>query len=98
MAGKWEFPGGKVEPNETEEHALIRELLEEFGTTVSIGDRLGENIHRYDSFRIRLIAYRCTTDRTNFELTDHDQIQWVSKEEAVQFDLAEADIPLLDLI
>jgi len=98
MAGKWEFPGGKVEPGESEPESLKRELLEEFGMQVEVGQRLGEHIHPYPDFTIRLVAYHCHFIRATFALTDHDRFEWVEKEELKGFELAEADVAFLDLI
>lgn len=95
MAGKWEFPGGKIEEDEKPQEALKREMKEEFGITIEVGKYVGKNIHRYPTFTIRLIAYEITHQSGEFGLTDHDQIKWVTKEELKNIDLAEADIALL---
>jgi 8-oxo-dGTP diphosphatase len=98
MAGKWEFPGGKLEPGETEQDCLQRELFEELGMQVKVGEKLGENEHHYENFSIRLIAYRCEFISASYELTDHDKYEWVRPEALRKYELAEADLPLLDLI
>jgi 8-oxo-dGTP diphosphatase len=95
MAGKWEFPGGKLEEGESESECLKRELLEELGMEVIVHERVGENVHQYPSFQIRLIAYRCELVSATYELTDHDAYVWVQPEEIGQYDLAEADVPLM---
>lgn len=98
MAGKWEFPGGKQEPNESEQACLQRELLEELGMKVKVVKKLGENEHHYEDFSIRLIAYRCEFISATYELTDHDQYRWVKPEMLNQYDLTEADLPFTILI
>ena len=98
MAGKWEFPGGKLEVGEPGRTALQRELKEEIGMEVSNIVFLGVNEHRYGSFTIRLIAYRCDFISATFMLTDHDAYEWVKPEELKNFNLAEADVPLVDLL
>lgn len=98
MAGKWEFPGGKLEAGESEQECLKRELQEELGMKVEVGMRLGENEHHYESISIKLIAYQCTFVSATYSLTDHDRYTWLNKEEIKKYDLAEADKPLLKLI
>jgi 8-oxo-dGTP diphosphatase len=98
LAGKWEFPGGKVELTETEQQALKRELMEEFGMQVVILNKLGSNLHRYDDFTICLIAYKCEFIKATFELTDHDSYKWVVPTQLKNYDMADADIPLFYLI
>ena len=98
MAGKWEFPGGKIEVGESPERALEREILEEFGVAIRVGQYLASNAHDYGDFKIELLAYRARFVKGKFELTDHDQIAWVSKAELKNYDLAEADIPLVEKI
>ena len=96
LAGFWEFPGGKLEPDESPEQALQRELKEEFSIDVTVGDYVGRAEYDYDHIRIELIAYRAFIDEGEFELTDHDAIEWVTVERARTFELAPADIPILD--
>jgi 8-oxo-dGTP diphosphatase len=98
LAGKWEFPGGKLEEGESESECLKRELLEELGMEVRVNERMGENVHQYSSFQIRLIGYRCSFVGATYVLTDHDAYVWVKPEEIGQYDLAEADVPLVGLV
>tara|TARA_B110000908_G_C10190560_1_gene420255 strand:- start:643 stop:1020 length:378 start_codon:yes stop_codon:yes gene_type:complete len=98
MAGKWEFPGGKLEEDETEQDCLKRELREELDMEVEVGEKLGVNEHHYKNFSIRLIAYQCEFISATYELTDHDTYEWVPKKELNNYDLAEADIPLIKQI
>ncbi|MBD0831298.1 (deoxy)nucleoside triphosphate pyrophosphohydrolase [Aestuariibaculum sediminum] len=98
MAGKWEFPGGNIEKNESEIEALKRELREELGMFVNVQEKIGSNIHNYDDFTINLIAYRCEFKSASFKLTDHDQYNWVEPKNLSKYDLAKADIPIVNLI
>lgn len=96
--GKWEFPGGKIEMSESEQTALTRELEEEFGMAVDIKCKLGSNTHKYDDFKINLVAYKCEFIKASFLMSDHDECKWVSKNELKRFEFTEADIPLINLI
>ena len=98
LGGKWEFPGGKIEKDETQEECLQRELNEEFNMQVKLGEKLGENEYHYENFSIRLIAYNCEFISATYELMDQDTYEWVSKESLTNYELAEADIPLINLI
>jgi mutator protein MutT len=60
LAGLWEFPGGKVEPGETVEHAATRECLEEAGISVKVGSAYGVVEHQYEHARVRLSFLACT--------------------------------------
>ena len=98
LAGFWEFPGGKIEPNESAEDCLIRELYEELRIKVKIVHFLAKNIHDYGTMRISLSAYLCSFVDGDFTLVDHDEIRWVAFSEIGQYNLAPADIPLLKAI
>lgn len=94
LGGYWEFPGGKVEPAESERDALLRELKEELSMQVEINKHLKTIIHQYENVQIELIAYGCKFIQADFVLTDHDEIQWVEKRVLLSFNLAPADIPV----
>ena len=96
LAGKWEFPGGKIEPGETPEECLARELNEEFNITVSVGDFLGSNIHHYDHISIELMAFRTIWVSGEINSTDHKDYKWVTIDELDQFDFAPADRPFVE--
>jgi mutator protein MutT len=96
LAGFWEFPGGKLEPNETPEQCLARELAEEFGIETRVGDFIGESIHDYGEKVIRLIAYEVAHLKGEFKLIDHDELKWLSLGDLHEIEWAPADIPLLE--
>jgi 8-oxo-dGTP diphosphatase len=99
LAGYWEFPGGKIEEGETPEESLARELKEEMNLNVRVKDFIGENIHHYEGFSIRLMAYETVILEGDMKLTDHDAVKWVSIEEIGKADeLAPADVPLVKTI
>jgi len=94
LGGYWEFPGGKVEPDESERDALVRELYEELSIEVEIHEYFKTSIHTYDHIEIELIAYCCKFIKSDLILIDHDAFQWVAKTELLSFNLAPADIPI----
>jgi len=102
LAGHWEFPGGKLEENETPEECLSRELMEEFGIHCQVGELVGESIHDYGSKTIRLLGYMVRHLSGDFTLRDHDTIRWLSAAELAEsvssFPWAPADIPLVQAV
>lgn len=96
MAGKWEFPGGKIEPGETPRQCLIREISEELDVSVEVLDFFGESIYRYEHAEIRLLAYFCRWVSGDFSLRVHSRLEWVGRDKLSAFDFAPADIPLAE--
>lgn len=94
LAGKWEFPGGKIEKDELPEECLRRELKEELGVMVAVGDYIGESVYHYPGKRVRLLAYHVKLLSLEIVLTVHDRIDWVKIGDLAAMDLAEADIPI----
>lgn len=94
VLGKWEFPGGKVELNEDEMHAIEREILEEFELKIQAKEFITNNVCEYPTKTVDLRLYSCDYVSGEFKLHDHSEIAWVSKNELLTYDLAPADIPL----
>lgn len=95
LPGKWEFPGGKVEPGETTQEALIREIAEELGIVINITGGLTAQIHRYKEKSIQLIPFVCSVSSGVVTLREHQSWNWFNHDELEQLDWAEADIPIL---
>lgn len=90
-AWKYEFPGGKIEPHETPEAALRREMREELDLDVTVGAEAADVTHAYPDFTIRLRAFRCTADTAALRLHEHTALQWLPPERLAELDLAAAD-------
>ena len=97
-AGWWEFPGGKIESNETKRDALKRELQEELEMEVKIEYFFGKSNHDYGSFQIELFGYVCSLVNYSGKLIDHDAYKWVDFESLSNYKLAPADIPFIQMI
>ncbi|MES1186961.1 MAG: (deoxy)nucleoside triphosphate pyrophosphohydrolase [Myxococcales bacterium] len=95
LAGKWEFPGGKVEPGESPTAALAREIAEELGFEISVGQFLANGTAMVGTRVISLDVYAASITAGGVVLREHAQIAWVSADELPSYDWAEADIPCL---
>ena len=93
-AGKWEFPGGKMEHGESGEQCLSREIREEFSINITVDEFFAESIHEYENAKIRILAYRITWVSGKMVPKDHDRIAWVSPDKLLEYDLLPADIPI----
>jgi 8-oxo-dGTP diphosphatase len=96
QANKWEFPGGTVEQDESPEACLKREMQEEFGIEVTIGEYIGESIYPYSHGVIKLLAYRAHWASGKIVLKDHADYRWVSSAQLTGYDFAAADIPIVE--
>ena len=94
LLGKWEFPGGKVEPNENEYQAIEREINEEFELNINAKKFLTNNVFKYPTKTVDLRLYSCEYVSGNFKLHDHSEYKYIDKSELLNYDLAPADIPL----
>jgi len=94
LPGKWEFPGGKLEQGELPERCLARELEEELGIHAVVGDLFHTNTHHYSEKSVRLLTYKIESYEGTITPHDHEQLHWVSIEKIIDYDLAEADIPI----
>lgn len=96
LGGLWEFPGGKIEPGETAEACLRRELQEELGIEVIVGERVAEIAHDYPERRVHLQFFRCQLSRGEPVPLSCAALAWVTLDELARYEFPAADAALLD--
>ena len=94
LEGLWEFPGGKIEPGESPQACLARELHEELGIAATIGALRASCVHAYERVTIELLAYDAVWVSGALTLKDHDALEWVEPARLLDLALAPADVPI----
>lgn len=97
-AFKWEFPGGKIDPGETPEHALARELIEELSIKVEVHELITSIVDEYEDVILHIDTYRCTLLSGEPTLSEHIALAWSNKDELDKLEFSPADKPTLDKI
>jgi len=95
MAGRWEFPGGKVEPGESEEAALVRECLEELGVRVEVGDRVGEDVPMGQGRSVLRVYLARLVGNDEPKPLEHAEVRWLRPEELDSVPWLPADVPVV---
>jgi 8-oxo-dGTP diphosphatase len=95
---KYEFPGGKVEENETNEEALLREIKEELNLEIQIEKHIITIKHTYPDFKISMNTYLCNSKTREITLNEHVNQKWLAKEDLPNLDWAEADLPIVNYL
>ena len=98
QGGLWEFPGGKLEPNESAQDALKREIKEEFDADIEVGNYIGESIHHYPEKDIKLMFYKAKLVSDKLVLKEHEDYRWITKDDKDKFEFAGADKIVFDLL
>ena len=96
QGGLWEFPGGKLEPNESAQDALKREIKEEFDADIEVGNYIGESIHHYPEKDIKLMFYKANLISEKLTLLEHESCAWITKENKDDYEFAGADTVVFD--
>ena len=91
----WEFVGGKVEPGETKEQALIRECREELAVTVSVGDVFMELTHVYPDLTVHLTLFSASIAQGEPQMLEHNDLRWITPREIPDYDFCPADEEIL---
>jgi len=92
LALKWEFPGGKVEPNESIKQGLKREIREELNIDIEVKEKLGEILFEHSNNILKLTAFYAEWVSGDLEALEHERLEWVTVEELENFDFAPADM------
>ena len=92
----WEFVGGKVEPGETKEQALIRECREELAVTVSVRDVFMDVVHEYPDLLVHLTLFNAALEEGKPQMLEHNDIQWIRVEDIPRYAFCPADDTILE--
>lgn len=95
LAKKWEFPGGKIELNETHQQALVREIKEELSADIKVNEFIMTVVHEYNSFILTMHAYECKVDSGELIISEHLDSKWLTIDEMGSYDFAAADLPII---
>ena len=98
MGLKWEFPGGKVDPGETLQEALVREIYEELNIDINIHEKLAEKRYKDNEINISLHYFLCTIKDGVINLNEHEAMAWANKENFNQYDFVAGDGNITSLI
>lgn len=95
ISKKWEFPGGKIEEDETIDETIVREIFEELNLKIQVNKFLLQVNHSYPDFNIVMDTFECEIIGGELSLNEHIDYRWLSSTEISQLDWAEADLPLI---
>ena len=99
FAGGWEFPGGKIEPNETPENALIREIQEELAAKIHVKNHIHTIEYDYPTFHLSMECFKCElAENQDITLLEHQSAKWLEKSTLYSVNWLPADVDILDKI
>ena len=96
FAGGWEFPGGKIEPHEKPEDALIREIKEELDTLISVDQHFTRVDYDYPSFHLTMDCYLCSIVEGELTLLEHSAAKWLDKDSLNSVEWLPADVDIIE--
>ena len=98
LEDKWEFPGGKLEPGETHQECLKRELFEEFEIVAQIGEYVCTSDFYHKDTPMQMLTYRVPSFTGEIKLIEHKDSKWVLPEELLGFEFPDADLPIIKIL
>lgn len=98
LAGLWEFPGGKIEEEESPQECLKREIKEEFGLEIELHEKIITTQHKYDFGEFEFHVFQARRKNGKVEAKEHGGIEWIKKEEIENYNLAPADRKIIEKI
>jgi 8-oxo-dGTP diphosphatase len=96
--GGWEFPGGKVEPGESLEEAIVREIQEEMETMIEVGEKIGTVEYDYPNFHLKMHCFWAKVKEGKFKLLEHDAVMWLDKKSIQTIQWLPADVELVEKV